>query len=207
MNEQLETTCDRDLTRQLRGKSLPKNELLAEEQRLFLPLPSQTFEAHRVVQAHADSLSLVRFDRNSYSVPTKYAHRLVTVVGTVDEVRLIYEDTLIARHERDWNVDHLAFLLQLCELELIDRERRASERRLKTAKFPMHKTLETFGFKAQPSLNKVLVTELMLGEYIDKRENILLVGNSGPGSPTSLSHRESQPVAEADEFASIESRN
>lgn len=65
------------------------------------------------------------------------------------------------------NVDHLAFLLQLCELELIDRERRAAERRLKAAKFPMHKTLETFDFKAQPSLNKVLITELMLGEYID----------------------------------------
>ena len=34
------------------------------------------------------------------------------------------------------NVDHLAFLLQLCELELLDRERRASDRRLKAAKFP-----------------------------------------------------------------------
>ena len=79
------------------------------------------------------------------------------------------------------NVDHLAFLLQLCELELIDRERRASERRLKAAKFQTYKTLDTFDFKAQPSLNKVLITELMLGEYIDKRENILLVGNSGTG--------------------------
>lgn len=79
------------------------------------------------------------------------------------------------------NVDHLAFLLQLCELELIDRERRASDRRLKAAKFPTYKTLEAFDFKAQPSLNKVLITELMLGEYIDKRENILLVGNSGTG--------------------------
>jgi len=79
------------------------------------------------------------------------------------------------------NVDHLGFLLQLCELELIDRESRASERRLKAAKFPNHKTLDTFDFKSQPSINKVLVTELMRGEYIDKRENILLVGNSGTG--------------------------
>ena len=79
------------------------------------------------------------------------------------------------------NIDHLAFLLQLCELELIDRERRASERRLKAAKFPTHKTLETFDFKSQPSVNKVLVTELMRTEYIDKRENILLIGNSGTG--------------------------
>lgn len=79
------------------------------------------------------------------------------------------------------NIDHLAFLRQLCELELIDRERRAAERRLKAARFPNHKTLETFDFKAQPSLNKVLVSELMRGEYLDQRENILLVGNSGTG--------------------------
>jgi len=79
------------------------------------------------------------------------------------------------------NVDHLGFLLQLCELELIDRERRAAERRLKAAKFPTHKTLESFDFTAQPSINKVLVTELLRGEYIDKRENILLVGSSGTG--------------------------
>ena len=81
------------------------------------------------------------------------------------------------------NVDHLGFLLQLCELELLDRERRAAERRLKAAKFPTPKTLDTFDFKAQPSVNKPLVLELMRCGYIDNRENILLVGNSGTGKP------------------------
>lgn len=79
------------------------------------------------------------------------------------------------------NVDHLGFLLQLCELELIDRERRASERRLKAARFPVHKTLDTFDYTAQPSVNKVLIAELARGEYVEKRENLLLVGNSGTG--------------------------
>jgi len=79
------------------------------------------------------------------------------------------------------NVDHLAFLLQLCELELIDRERRAADRRLKAAQFPSHKMLDSFEFPAQPSLNKLLITELLRGEYLLKRENILLVGNSGTG--------------------------
>lgn len=79
------------------------------------------------------------------------------------------------------NVDHLGFLLQLCELELIERDRRAAERRLKAAKFPTYKTLETFDFQAQPGLNKLLVSELMRGEFIEQRENILLVGNSGTG--------------------------
>ena len=110
LNEQLEAVCQRDLERQLRGQPLPKKDLLAEEQqRFFLSLPGQTFEAHRAVQAHADSLSLVRFDRNSYSVPTQYAHRQITVVRTVDEVRLIFENQLVARHERDWNKEQFHY--------------------------------------------------------------------------------------------------
>ena len=79
------------------------------------------------------------------------------------------------------NVDHLGYLLQLCELELIDRERRAKERRIKAARFSTIKTLENFDFKAQPSVNKVLITDLMRCEYIDKRENVLLLGNPGTG--------------------------
>jgi DNA replication protein DnaC len=79
------------------------------------------------------------------------------------------------------NVDHLGFLLQLCELELLERERKASIRRLKAAKFSNHKTMDSFDFSAQPSVNKVLVSELMRCEYIDKRETILLIGNPGTG--------------------------
>lgn len=79
------------------------------------------------------------------------------------------------------NVDHLGFLLLLCEQELIDREKRASERRLKAAKFPNYKTLDDFKFEAQPSINRVLVSELMRGQYIDKRESVILIGQPGTG--------------------------
>src|SRR5262249_5011587 len=72
-------------------------------------------------------------------------------------------------------------LLQVCELELLDRERRAAERRLKAARFPTLKTLEDFDFAAQPSLNKVLVAELMRCEFIDRRESVILIGNPGTG--------------------------
>lgn len=79
------------------------------------------------------------------------------------------------------NVDHLGFLLQLCELELIDREKRAAERRLKAARFPTYKTLENFDFTARPSVNKTLVSELMRCLWIEQRENVLFVGNPGTG--------------------------
>jgi len=89
-------------------------------------------------------------------------------------------EKIAARAAKD-NLDHLAFLLQLCELELIDRERRAAERRLKAARFSAHKTLDAFDFKARPSVNKPLLLGLVKGDYLDKRENILLVGPSGTG--------------------------
>jgi DNA replication protein DnaC len=53
------------------------------------------------------------------------------------------------------NADHLTFLLQLPELELLDRERRAAERRLKAARFSTLKTLEDFDFAAQPSRSTI----------------------------------------------------
>jgi DNA replication protein DnaC len=73
------------------------------------------------------------------------------------------------------------YLLRLVERELLDRERRASERRLREAAFPVPKTIETFDFGAQPSLNEPLVRELLGGEYLQRRENVLLVGNPGTG--------------------------
>lgn len=94
---------------------------------------------------------------------------------------ILAECEKIAARAAKENHDHLAFLLQLCELELIDRERRAAERRLKAAKFPAHKTLDTFDFKARPSVNKPLVLQLVKGDYLAQRENILLVGPSGTG--------------------------
>ena len=67
------------------------------------------------------------------------------------------------------------------ELELIDRERRLVERRIRQAGFPVVKQLESFDFKAIPSLNKMLVLDLARGDYIDRRENVILLGLSGVG--------------------------
>ena len=78
-------------------------------------------------------------------------------------------------------LDYDTFLLRLAEREILEREQRSAERRLKAANFPIVKTIDTFEFKAQPSLNEELVRQLLRGEYIERRENILLVGNVGTG--------------------------
>lgn len=78
-------------------------------------------------------------------------------------------------------IDYPRYLLRLCELERIDRERRNVERRIRLAKFPVIKSFDTFDFAAVPGLNKALVLELTRGEWITKRENVIALGPSGVG--------------------------
>ena len=77
--------------------------------------------------------------------------------------------------------DHVRYLLRLVELELIDRERRMVERRIRAARFPAVKSFDTFDFAAIPSLNKPLVLELARCEYVVARDSIIALGNSGTG--------------------------
>ena len=78
-------------------------------------------------------------------------------------------------------VDFQRFLLRLVEAEMLERDRKATERRIKAAKFAVVKSLETFDFLAIPSLNKKLVLELARCEWVGRRENVLALGNSGTG--------------------------
>ena len=78
-------------------------------------------------------------------------------------------------------VDHPQYLLRLAELELIDRHQRMVERRIRAARFPAVKTLDSFDFTVVPSVNQALVMELARCEYVQHRENVIAVGNSGTG--------------------------
>ena len=78
-------------------------------------------------------------------------------------------------------VGHVRYLARLTELELIDRERRMVERRIKSAKFPAVKSLDSFDFKAIPGLNKMMVLELARCEWIERKENVIALGPSGTG--------------------------
>lgn len=91
------------------------------------------------------------------------------------------EHDKLARQCATEGKDHVQYLLRLCELELIERERRMIERRIKAAKFPATKSLDSFDFKVIPSLSKVLVMELARCEFVTRRENIIALGPSGTG--------------------------
>lgn len=79
------------------------------------------------------------------------------------------------------NRSYERYLLALLEQEVAQREKNRQQRRLKAARFPALKDLATFDFSAVPDLNKLRVLDLARGEYIVKREPILMVGNPGVG--------------------------
>jgi DNA replication protein DnaC len=87
----------------------------------------------------------------------------------------------MARQAEQGSQTYEGYLLALSELETHQREENAYKRRVSQARFPLVKTLDRFDFSAIPTLNKAAVLHLAQGEYIGKKENLLLMGNSGTG--------------------------
>jgi DNA replication protein DnaC len=87
----------------------------------------------------------------------------------------------LAKEASAHNQTHPDYLLALLEGEVVQREENAQKLRLTRARFPVIKTLDSFDFSAIPALNKAQVLELSRGSFIDRRENVILIGSYGTG--------------------------
>ena len=96
LNAYLAERCEQELDRTLRGHSESKRERLEADRAAMLVFPTPAFESPKVSYAKANSLSLVRFDRNDYSVPTAYAHHDVVIIGGVETLKIVAEGHLVA---------------------------------------------------------------------------------------------------------------
>lgn len=108
-NEYLSSKCLADRANICTREKKPICELLEEETKCLTPLPEEDFEARRIEFRRSNSLSLVRFDTNDYSVPTEHAHKLLTLVGGVDTVKILCDAKTIATHTRDWGRKNIHF--------------------------------------------------------------------------------------------------
>jgi hypothetical protein len=101
-NAYLEQKCREEFFKTSAMQEKTIGDLFSEEMSSLHPLPDTDFEARRVEVRQADSLSLVRFDCNDYSVPGEHAHKEFTVVGSIDTVTFFVGGEVVAVHERDW---------------------------------------------------------------------------------------------------------
>jgi DNA replication protein DnaC len=120
-------------------------------------------------------------------------HELVNNHEVVDKVVLhsylkkLYLSTFIQHHQAyaaeaaQSNQSYTRFLLALAEQEVLAREARRRQRRLKEAKIPVVKDLTSFDFTQIPQLNQQKIRQLVSGDYIDTVEPVILIGNPGLG--------------------------
>jgi transposase len=109
LNARLMKRCHEDLTRRVRGETATNAERLARQLPAFLSLPPLPLDPSRVVLTQANSLALVRFDTNDYSVPDRYAHQRVTLRAGIDTIRIESDGQVIAEHGRDWGRHQTVF--------------------------------------------------------------------------------------------------
>ena len=101
-NAYLEECCRAEFSKTSSMQSKTIGDLFDEEKPSLLPLPDQDIETRRVATCRANSLSLVRFDRNDYSVPAEHTHKAFTVLGSIDTVSFCVDGETVAEHRRDW---------------------------------------------------------------------------------------------------------
>ena len=98
-----------------------RRELFEQEQRCFLPLPAQRFEACREISTFADKRSLVQVQTNSYSVPVRWAHHSALIKAFVDRIEIWGEQQRVAVHRRSYATGHYilepAHYLKLLEIK------------------------------------------------------------------------------------------
>ena len=91
-------------------------------------------------------------------------------------------------------IDDVVVFLFVVDLSIVIRQNFmscASERQVRKARFPVVKTIESFTFAARPSIDEALFRVLLQGKYIERRENVIIVGNPGAGKThlaTALGH-------------------
>ncbi len=76
----------------------------------------------------------------------------------------------------------IAYLAALLEAEHQERAERRERRRLIDARFPIIKRLEEFRFEDNPKVPQATISALAEGSWIDDRDSVILIGESGPGS-------------------------
>jgi len=90
-----------------------------------------------------------------------------------------YEEVLRQAEEQGWGYEQ--FLCELMSREVEQRQLNQQVRRMRAARFPLKKSLDDFDFKNLPHVEEAVIWQLATGEFIDRHENIIMIGNPGTG--------------------------
>lgn len=139
-NDYLESCCRQEQGKVKRGQNLSVSDRLKNEE--FLTLPSAAFEAVRVQSATVNAYSLVRFQNNDYSVPTKIGRQNILIRGSVNRVQILYNNQVVADHQRLYGKEKVQYD-PLHYLPLIERKIRSFDQAAPLKNWSLPKIFQT----------------------------------------------------------------
>ncbi|MGI5922152.1 MAG: Mu transposase domain-containing protein, partial [Syntrophomonadaceae bacterium] len=108
----LQYRCQRYQEKPLRYHQAKIKDALAIEQKYLTPLPARQFDYALTSMADVDNMSLVKSDRNRYSVPVDLVGKPVTVKGYPYEVKIYYRAREAAVHHRIYRQGETSLVLE-----------------------------------------------------------------------------------------------
>lgn len=106
------------------------------------------------------------------------------LTGLLEKLKLEYLDAqldAVCEHAAQHDLDYKSFLTQALTTEWQGRFQRGIEARIKQARLPWLKTLEQFDFDFQPSIDRRQVRELAGLSFVERAQNVVLLGPPGVG--------------------------
>lgn len=140
-------------------RSHPVNVMYQEEANLLNPIPRFRFDTSKTAIAKVDDFSTVRYEKNNYSVPTRYLRKNVTVKGYANTLRILHEGTEIATFSRQYGSGNTQYCLEHY-IDLLERKPR-SVQNAKPVKETLTQELLAWGSQL-PGGNREMVKLLRL---------------------------------------------
>lgn len=107
--------------------------------------------------------------------------RLLKAFDTLGFIHIpvVYDHHSVSASEN--SISYLEFLLKLLEAEISAKYEHAIKTNMVLSKLPFHKTIETYDFEFQPSVDAKRINDLMTLRFVEKHENIIFFGPPGFG--------------------------
>lgn len=112
LNTKLLEYCEKYRTHKIADKRMTVGEMADNCRDKWIPLPPYRYDTSNTLQVKADDFSLVRFDHNKYSVPYQYSSGMITVKGSGNKVRMLYNGNIIAEYDRDYRHNQTHYRLE-----------------------------------------------------------------------------------------------
>jgi transposase len=161
-------------------RSLSVREAFAQERTHLLPLPDNPYPTDERVEVKVAKTPYARYDLNDYSIPHTHAHRVLTVLASPQQVRILDGEEVLATHPRSYDkgaqIEDPAHIAALTAVKQKARRHRGTDRLVQAA--PASRDLLTRAGERGENLGAITAALLRLLEHYGATELQTAIGEA-----------------------------